>query len=191
MKVYENITEIQKKSTFCRRFSNISKSWAIWVRRMVEICPSCCYLSGVRVPGRFPELRVRHQIPSHYHASMFVRALKLSHCLITFWKTLADSLSAVSKPNFLTRYSLESSWRDLSDVHSFAPLGRQKINKFSSRSLWFSHFCKEQKCPVFVAILAETWIDFIGISQLIQKMLPTAENLKEIAKNFWQELGLS
>ena len=165
MKVYENITEIQKKSTFCRRFSNISKSWAIWVRRMVEICPSCCYLSGVRVPGRFPELRVRHQIPSHYHASMFVRALKLSHCLITFWQTLADSLSAVSKPNFLTRYSLESSWRDRLDVYmrlyipfhiwnpikkvwkelfqrltrakntAPGPLGPQRFSKFSSRIL--------------------------------------------------------
>ena len=37
--------------------------------------------------------------------------------MATFWQTLRGSFSAVSKPNFASKYSLESSWRDLQDLH--------------------------------------------------------------------------
>ena len=57
------------------------------------------------------------------------------------WKlnqTLRGSFSAVSKPNFASKYSLESSWRDLQDLHAFAPLRPQYFSKFSSNFLAFS-----------------------------------------------------
>ena len=55
---------------------------------------------------------------------MFARRLNSSECLTALWQTLEDSFSAVSKPIFCNnnKNSLESSWRDLSDLHSFAPL---------------------------------------------------------------------
>ena len=40
------------------------------------------------------------------------------------WQTLQASCSAVPMPIFATKYSLESSWRDLQDLHAFAPLSR-------------------------------------------------------------------
>ena len=50
-------------------------------------------------------------------------------------QTLRGSFSAVSKPIFATKYSLESSWRDLSDWYSFAPLHSQNFSKLSSNCL--------------------------------------------------------
>ena len=37
-------------------------------------------------------------------------------------QTSRGSFSAVSTPIFASKYSLESSWRDLQDSHTFAPL---------------------------------------------------------------------
>ena len=54
--------------------------------------------------------------------------------LLKLWK-LNGSFSAVSKPIFASKYSLESSWRDLQDLHSFAPLRPQQFSKISSQSL--------------------------------------------------------
>ena len=42
------------------------------------------------------------------------------------------SFSAVSTPKFASKYSLESSCRDLQDVHAFAPLRPHYSRKFSS-----------------------------------------------------------
>ena len=36
-------------------------------------------------------------------------------------RTFEDSFSAVSKSIFVSKYSLESSWRDLQDLHAFTP----------------------------------------------------------------------
>ena len=55
---------------------------------------------------------------------------------VNMWKlnqTLSGSFSAVSKPNFASKYSLESSWRDLQDLHAFAPLRPQYFSNFSSK----------------------------------------------------------
>ena len=52
---------------------------------------------------------------------------------VNMWKlnqTLNGSFSAVSKPNFASKYSLESSWRDLQDLHAFAPLRPQYFIEF-------------------------------------------------------------
>ena len=54
-------------------------------------------------------------------------------------QTLQGPFSAVSKPIFARKYSLESSWRDLHDLHAFAPLRPQYFRKFSSRILAFFH----------------------------------------------------
>jgi len=46
--------------------------------------------------------------------------------------TLRSSFSAVSTPIFASKHSLESSWRDLEDLHAFAPLRPQYFSKISS-----------------------------------------------------------
>jgi hypothetical protein len=43
-------------------------------------------------------------------------------------QTLRGSFSAVSTPIFASKYFLESIFRDLQDLHTFAPLRRQKFN---------------------------------------------------------------
>ena len=52
-----------------------------------------------------------------------------------FFQTLRGSFSAVSTPIFASKYSLESSWRDLQDLqdlHTFAPLRFQNFSQKSS-----------------------------------------------------------
>ena len=51
--------------------------------------------------------------------------------LLKLWQ-LNGSFSAVSKPIFASKYSFESSWRDLQDLHAFAPLSIKKISQISS-----------------------------------------------------------
>ena len=46
-----------------------------------------------------------------------------------YQQTLNGSLSAVSKPIFASKYSLESIFRDLQVVHTFAPLRSQNFSK--------------------------------------------------------------
>ena len=55
--------------------------------------------------------------------------------MISGQETWQGSFSAVSKPNFASKYSFESSWRDLQDLHAFARLQSQIICKFSSNKL--------------------------------------------------------
>ena len=50
-----------------------------------------------------------------------------------FWQTLQRSFSALSKPNFASKYSFESSWRDLQDLHTFA-LGDSNLKTNNSAS---------------------------------------------------------
>ena len=49
-----------------------------------------------------------------------------------FPQTSRGSFSAVSTPIFARKYSLESSWRDLQDSHTFAPLRLQNFSQKSS-----------------------------------------------------------
>ena len=131
--------------------------------------------------------------------------------LLKLWK-LNGSLSAVSKPNFAStqkskysfEYSFENSWRDLSDLHSFAPLRRQQFSKFSSRILAIFHKISNNIVKIlqfsrrfalqlhWQSITKKMWgrkekkenmestPNFVGISQNVQKMLPHTENLRKI-----------
>ena len=58
-----------------------------------------------------------------------------------YLQTLDGPFSAVSKPNFASKYSSESSWRDLQDLHAFAPLSIQNFSQISSIFFAFSQFC--------------------------------------------------
>ena len=49
------------------------------------------------------------------------------------------SFSPVSTPNFASKYSLESSWRELQDAHAFAPLRSQYFRKCSSNFFKILH----------------------------------------------------
>ena len=65
-----------------------------------------------------------------------------------FWQTLRGSFSAVSKPNFASKYSFESCWRDLQDVHAVAPLSIQKVSQISS-NVFACLQCHLKKSPIF------------------------------------------
>ena len=54
-------------------------------------------------------------------------------------ETLEGSFSSVSTPIFASKYSFFSIFRDLQDVHSFAPLHTQKFSKISTTK--FDDFC--------------------------------------------------
>jgi len=70
---------------------------------------------------------------------------------------LSGKLSALSKPNLARKYSLESSWRDLQDLHAFAPLKPQYFSKISS--IFFGVFnirnAKKFDFPDFDVIFAD------------------------------------
>ena len=53
---------------------------------------------------------------------MFVLTCFLTLEFGYFWQTLRGPFSAVSTPSFASKYSFESSRRDLQDVHTFPPL---------------------------------------------------------------------
>ena len=58
---------------------------------------------------------------------------KLSLWTTYFEETLEGSFSAVSTPIFATEYSFCRGFRNLQDLHSFAPLQIQKLHKLLSR----------------------------------------------------------
>ena len=80
--------------------------------------------------------------------------VETSQNCVKFKQTLMDSFSAVSTPNFASKYSLESSWRDLQDLHlwsfmrllhTFAPLRFQNFSQKSST--FFSPINQKLKIP--------------------------------------------
>ena len=91
-----------------------------------------------------------------------------------FLQTLRGSFSAVSTPIFASKYSLESSWRDLQDLHTFAPLRSQNFSQKSSTFFreWimnfrfcsisssnFAFFCEflMKFCPEFATNSRKEW----------------------------------
>ena len=78
-------------------------------------------------------------------------------------QTLGGSFSAVSKPNFASKYSFESSWRDLEDLHAFAPLSIQNFSQISSiffafLQFLFSNFIfLQQSCIKFTNVMKIHW----------------------------------
>ena len=77
----------------------------------------------------------------------------------------SGSFSAVSKPNFASKYSFETSWRDLQDLRAFPPLQSQKSCKFSS-IFWlqiaqqFANFHQ-----LFRSFSSRCWWNLLGISR--------------------------
>ena len=150
--------------------------------------PSGAYLRGDRrVRGSAPEVRQRTWTERYLLGG---RVAKLEF-FVEFCKFLVGSFSAVSKRKFARKYSLESSWRDLQDLHAFAPLRPQYLSKFSSRIFEiFSQFFRQhrQNCSMFVPIRAETSPNFVGISQIIQKMASKCCKMPKIwrkQRKFW------
>ena len=84
-----------------------------------------------------------------------------------FLQTLRGSFSAVSTPIFASKYSLESSWRDLQDLHTFAPLRSQNFSQKSS-----TFFFTPPKGLTFFCWIFEIWA--------VQKY----ENLVNLEKSF-------
>ena len=97
----------------------------------------------------------------------------------------------VSKPNFANKYSLERSWRDLSDLQFYIPLHLSELNNLANvrREIccltMFTMFQAKSPKPQrkkdnFRADSCETWPNFVGILQVVQKILLNTENLRHI-----------
>ena len=91
------------------------------------------------------------------------------------------SSSAVWTPYFASKYALESSRRDLQDLHAFAPLGPQYFRNLSSNFFAFFrfgggqnlNFCKNSS--FFKGFLRRCWWNFVRISPMFRKMLKLNE----------------
>ena len=99
------------------------------------------------------------------------------------WKikwTSRGSFSAVSTPIFASKYSLESFWRDLQDLHAFAPLRPQYFSKISS--IFFGVFkirhAENLKFDFFKFRRDFRWFSWhlLGFSQIFSKNAATTRN---------------
>lgn len=148
--VAEKALELQLSS---HRWSELTKSSKIpgrWPRITIDEASIPCLVKCKRV--YFPHG------PSKLRGSLFMyhtrrekpgeagrggSAKIKSHSLKIKW-TLRGSFSSVSMPMFATKYSLECSWRDLSDLiriwdlHHFATLQSQIFSKLSPKEFAFS-----------------------------------------------------
>ena len=117
-----------------------------------------------------------------------------------FPQTLRGSFSAVSTPIFASKYSLESSSRDLQDLHTFAPLRPQLFKKFRRLKFkvstknktisWFFVRNRDFICLIhFFAQFTEFRLKLIGILSFLQN-LPNSnlylQTFAEIYKNSWK-----
>ena len=92
---------------------------------------------------------------------------------------LGGSFSAVSKPIFASKYSLESIFRDLQDPHTFAPRRSGKINEKLHNVLLFFHESVEAKNVVWTHYLL--CIRHMAISKKMRKL---SEKCKKIRVPF-------
>ena len=83
-----------------------------------------------------------------------------------FLQTLRGSFSAVSKPDFASKYSLESSWRYLQGLHAFAPLSIQNVSQSSSNFFAFSQLYLQNVTAFFKKLykIHQFWWKFYRIS---------------------------
>ena len=114
-----------------------------------------------------------------------------------FLQTLRGSFSAVSTPIFASKYALESSWWDLQDVDTFAPLRSQNFSQKSSNI--FSRMNDE--FPSFFIFSVELyifsanfWWHFVRISRQIPEKSDVCRFLNQICENklencrkFWNQ----
>ena len=66
-----------------------------------------------------------------YGAELSWQSWQICIFFFKFCKFLAGSFSAVSKPNFATKYAFDSIFQALQDLHPFAPLQSQNFRKKS------------------------------------------------------------
>ena len=100
-------------------------------------------------------------------------------------QTLDGSFSSVSRPIFASKYSFFSIFRDLQDLHTFAPLQIQNFSKFSST--FFSRIFQE--ILEFLSLESEIrnfsdWIlrIFVGISRNLSEFSKIIGNLRKFVK---------
>ena len=127
----------RKRATFCRNFAeraagNRTRREAFWAAAV-----------DLHLRGRLRSFHWR----CHWLRFLLRSWMRIQLCVIGAWylcenqisgrgnyvkiqQTLRGSFSAVSKPNFAIKYSLESSRRDLQDLPTSAPLGYQQLANF-------------------------------------------------------------
>jgi len=95
-----------------------------------------------------------------------------------------------------TECSLESSWRDLHDLHSFAPLRPQQFSKCSSRMLVIRSQFFKQRCQkfsivlqMFVPICAATWPFFrkSEVTKFCQHFTDCPEFFPKLIPKIWRK----
>ena len=106
-------------------------------------------------------------------------------------QTLRGSSSSVSKPIFATKYSLESIFRDLQDLQSFAPLRSQIFDKKSSNVFVFL-FKFLQKIAIFqpfpsnfASILMKISRNFAEYSRICWEFFKFQKFSREFWEIFW------
>ena len=103
-----------------------------------------------------------------------------------FLQTLRGSFSAVSMPIFASKYSLESSWRDLQDLHTFAPLRSQNFSPKSSTFFreWIMNFrCFSLSSSNFAIVAANFLWNFVRISRQILEKSDVCRFFNRICEN--------
>ena len=101
-----------------------------------------------------------------------------------FWQTLRGSFSAVSKPTFESKYSFESSWRDLQGLHAFAPLESNWKTAQPQHSKIQPNFVKLFQTFAISFRIKNHWFYF----DFFQKVV---HNLRKIHKIWWKLSGIS
>ena len=83
-------------------------------------------IAGAGLVERFAGLR---GTGTDHGRTAFGQRAKISKFVQHVFKFLAGSFSAVSKPNFATKYAFDSIFQALQDLHTSAPLQSQKFSK--------------------------------------------------------------
>ena len=100
-------------------------------------------------------------------------------------QTLRCSFSAVSTPIFASKDSSESSWRDLQDSHTFAPLRLQNFSQKSSNFFrkWIVKFSFFSIFWLNFAILKPNFDEILSeFRQIFQKMIKSVERVMRSCK---------
>ena len=85
---------------------------------------------------------------------------------------LSISFSAVSRPNFTSKYSFFSIFQDLQDPHTFAPLHIQNLQIFSNFSLKNDEFSR------FLQIFGEICSNLRFFAQIFTEFCRNCGNVK-------------
>ena len=139
----------------------------------------------------FHEDEIPLQSKAESYDTVFNRAVQMTVGGVVgrYRQILDGSISAVSKPIFARKYSFCRVFRDLQDLHTFAPLQSKKSAKFGGL-LFFWFFCEkvanffvlELKFVIFRTKLDGFFWEFCQISQNLKRYLQFCGNLWKILK---------